>query len=869
MKKLKSIIPIVFSFLLTLGLTYFIYYKFGYAPWGNRSLATDDGYWQYMDFFGFYKDLLEGKQNLAFSFSNGLGMPGVAFFAYYLSSPWNLLISFFNKESFHDFFDLIVALKFATSAATACYFLKKRFKEKIDPIISVALSLSFAYMQYSFSKAACVMWLDGVYMLPLILLGVYKLVWKKKPLLLSVSVGLAILFNWYTAAIDCMFSGLWFLMEYFIWLSETLERENAAAENNHKAIFNAKTFLEKALSYCGAMALGVGLSCILFLPMLSQMLLATRGSVDWRTLGMGFHGNIINVIKGYSIGMASRRGELSLFCGALILVGVIGFFALTHVKNSIKRLVGIVLTIGILSCYWQPLYFVVSIFQDASSYYYRGEYVCCMTMLFIAGYYFSEKKYKENKLLYVIVVLYCMTLLLFDYIKPDSELKNIYFTVIAQIAALALWMGIADNAGKTIRAKVMSVLLCLLIVFEMGYNASLLMEQYSSLTDTEAYRDYETHQEKLVNRVIENDNSAYRMTQTAARSGAINQLANLNESMGFGYWAIENYISMPVKTQVEFLKKSGYVVYRSILVEKVMSILPIDSLLGVKYVLSPYDYEHLIHKKDLGKGNGKSVYENPYFMPMAFKINSVEEFSEDFGDNTYLWQNALLEYIDSDAEGVIVPAVYSVTEESESSRIFNIEIPEGRYALYGNVPWFSAGEEPWWPKEGAILDLNGRLSMKYAGVNGMTNFYVPTSEGDTGAYIKISSGVLDLFREPQIYLVNLDILKKVSENAVNAEPDDLMVKNGLMTCHVSASEGESLFTSIPYTKGWTITRNGEVIKPVLIEDCLTVIPLVNGDNDIRMEYHTPYLAAGVIASIASMIILFVWSFMVKEKKQVL
>lgn len=57
------------------------------------------------------------------------------------------------------------------------------------------------------------MWLDGVYMLPFILLQVYNVVRGKKNWGLSVCVGLAIVFNWYSAGIDCIFSGFWFLFE--------------------------------------------------------------------------------------------------------------------------------------------------------------------------------------------------------------------------------------------------------------------------------------------------------------------------------------------------------------------------------------------------------------------------------------------------------------------------------------------------------------------------------------------------------------------------------------------------------------------------------------------------------------------------------
>ena len=59
-------------------------------------------------------------------------------------------------------------------------FLRFRFENKLKPVYALMLSLSYAFMQYNLTQADNVMWLDGVYMLPLIILGVYKAVNNKK-----------------------------------------------------------------------------------------------------------------------------------------------------------------------------------------------------------------------------------------------------------------------------------------------------------------------------------------------------------------------------------------------------------------------------------------------------------------------------------------------------------------------------------------------------------------------------------------------------------------------------------------------------------------------------------------------------------------
>ena len=167
------------------------------APFGAGSLATDDAEIQYLDFFAYLKDVMAGKNSISYTFSDTLGGDTLAIFSYYLASPFNLLLAFFSKANIITFFNLLVALKISMCALTMGIFLRFRFENKLKPVYILMLSLSYAFMQYNLAQADNIMWLDGVYMLPLIILGVYKAVNDKNILLLSVSAGLAIIFNWY------------------------------------------------------------------------------------------------------------------------------------------------------------------------------------------------------------------------------------------------------------------------------------------------------------------------------------------------------------------------------------------------------------------------------------------------------------------------------------------------------------------------------------------------------------------------------------------------------------------------------------------------------------------------------------------------
>ena len=64
---------ILIAGLVTAGIMFLLLLSQGYAPFGNNTLAWRDADIQYLDFYAYYKDVLEGHNNLSYSFSKTLG----------------------------------------------------------------------------------------------------------------------------------------------------------------------------------------------------------------------------------------------------------------------------------------------------------------------------------------------------------------------------------------------------------------------------------------------------------------------------------------------------------------------------------------------------------------------------------------------------------------------------------------------------------------------------------------------------------------------------------------------------------------------------------------------------------------------------
>ena len=82
------------------------------------------------------------------------------------------------------------------------------------------------------------------------------------------------------------------------------------------------------------------------------------------------------------------------------------------------------------------------------------------------------------------------------------------------------------------------------------------------------------------------------------------------------------HLSDPDRNQLLFMKQMGYAICGDVMNVVNTSVLGADSILGVKYVLSSYDIPGLKKLENIEPGNGKSVYYNPYALPVAFTYES-------------------------------------------------------------------------------------------------------------------------------------------------------------------------------------------------------------------------------------------------------
>lgn len=385
----QLVIQMLTAGIITFCLLWLLFYIKKYVQFGVHSLASKDADFQYLDFLAYLKDVFDGKNNIDYSFSKSIGGACIGVFSYYLSSPFNLLLLLFDKSQLVLFVHVIITLKLACAAATFAFYLNRRFEEWNDGSVKkqaliIFLAVSYAVSQYGIAQACNIMWLDGFYMLPLIMLGVYRVVNGGRPVMLSVSVALAVLFNWYMGGINCVFACFWFLFEF------AYSRLYSGDTKAEKTVI--KDFAGKLGRFIYSMLAGVLISGVLFLPTIGAMRYSVRGSLDLGSLlDMSFIGDVSSVIDGYSLGAQSQKGSVSLYCGCLALIGFIGIFI--GKKHNVKQkiLAFVTLVVMLLMFYWNPLCMAFSLFKEVGSYWYRYSHVGIFCILFFAAEFSSRR----------------------------------------------------------------------------------------------------------------------------------------------------------------------------------------------------------------------------------------------------------------------------------------------------------------------------------------------------------------------------------------------------------------------------------------------------------------------------------------------
>ncbi|MGY3778246.1 YfhO family protein [Isobaculum melis] len=908
--KIEKIPPLVLAFVLPFFIMLFIFILLKVYPFGDSSLLTVDLGQQYIDFFAaFRQTLLHDPSALFYSFNKAIGGDMMGLWAYYLTSPFNLLLLPFPEKFLTVGVMLLTLVKISSASLSFAYFLKKTFKRNDFGV--TAFGISYGLMGYIIVNQLNIMWLDGMVFLPLIALGVEKLIQEKKFVFYSVFLGLTLFANYYMGYMICLFITLYYLMRIFTYPFAT------------GTVFKEKIsfIFERSWRFAIASVLGAGTTAMLLFPNIAA-LVGGKASYTANTLLFKTEYPVWEMLSKFYIGAFNfdqmPSGYPNLFIGSLSLICFILYFFNRYFPMK-ERLITLLLTIiFVLSMNIQVFDYFWHGLQAPIWYPYRFSFVVSFFMLFI-GYrsFLHLKQFKRFDLLIGIVLLSITNYFVLHH--------NFDFLTMTQIAITTLF--ILFFFLIIMRKKQLNHWFLLIILFsvtiEMSVNAGLDLDRLSYVKNSR-FVQYREALDPTIKQIQAQDDDFYRIEKTFLRSK--------NDSFQNNYAGITHFSSTFEKeipalfSDLGFPSSSGFIAYSN-------ATLLTDALFGVKYYLTEAEginadilRSHLIKEaqakpeievdvldqtdllketvtqnfesdtsvlnkmstkpdltfyQPLNQQRNILTYQNPFALPLAFGVDQQLLTDERKFINPILYQNYLLNkmlgqtelfpyFFETNFDSVVYKNVHTGKDQNDITYTKNDTKKEASIdfqltAKSNNSYYLTLNSNV--KAEDIIIYLNGSKFSQYETTNDMIVLNIGANQQDQPILLTIALQKDEiLLKDFKLYQLDIPAFKKAIKTLHNEAFQVKSHTNTRIAGSVTIAEDQRvLFTTIPYSTGWKVTIDGKSVSTEKALNSLLAVPIEQGEHQVIFTYTPPLLIPGIFVSVFCIGTLVIVTIMKKRK----
>lgn len=796
----------------------------GIFPFGNQSFLRNDLYNQYMQFFtGFHDAIWQGK-GLNYTFELGLGSGYSALYAYYLASPFNWLVLLCPKVLIGEFITLLILIKMSLAGVTFAYYLKKHFgKENIGLLLfgsAYALSGFMAAYQWN------VMWLDVVWLAPLVLLSLEALFEKGKGTKYCILLALCITSNFYLSIMLCIF-----LVLYFLVLALT------------KPI---GVVLRSGVKFAWYSLLAGGLSCVILLPVYFALSGTEFSAFNFPDTAKWYM-NGLELLSRHcmTVSMKVQADHWpNVYCGVAIFL-LIPLYICNR-KISLKEKIGkLLLTVCILVSFsLNMLDFIWHGFNYPDSLPARQSYLYIWLLLVMGYEVYINLRY--TKMWHVIVaVLFSYGVIASAWAFTDVEgtgwwtyVLSLFFVLCYGVILFVMCLWRNPHVRERIRASKWKtffknryfgakVLVCVLVLLELSanmyatsirtVNRTNFMNHYTDRNGAVAYlkaHDDGLYRTEIFDRLTKNDSMMWGIPTATVFSSTVNaNVVDLYKKLGMG------------TTRVSYWHQGATPI--------------VSAMLGVKYMLGKDDamdnalYD-IIYSDETGY-----LYECNYSAPIGYVLPySLEDDWNTQGYYPVAMQNQFCKLLGVEGD-LLTP--FDATKVDD--RTYKIIATQDAY-VYVYVGKNSLTE---------IEMKKGEETKKFTQVS----FDYLLDVGHLSAGEEVT---LEIVKEDESYglfkpyLLNLDVLDKAVA-VMNQETLDITeYKAGYIKGTITLKEAGQLVITIPMEKGWNLKVNGEETSIDTFKETFMALDLDAGTYDIELNFTSPGVKTGLLISVASLVI---------------
>lgn len=813
------------------------------TPFGDNTILYDDMERQYIRYYAYLSSVLHGRGNILYSSGKSLGGSMLGFFAYYLTSPLDLLYALVPVEYYPEALTFISILRLGLLSLSANIFLRK-----IGLTNTVPFAISFGLCLWSFAGIINPLWVDDVIVFPLFMAAALKLSEDprsvKSYLIFVLAAMCQIFVNYYLAYMIFLFLALFMIVRL------ALKRVS--------------------LRGAGEVFLGMNNALLLLSPLLVPLLKELLASEKTAGSGSFIAGlftdlsvtdPLIVLSKLFSFAVDGEQvmfGMPHLFCGTVMIPLAIMFFLKKDipVKERLETL--ILMIILLMSFCLSPLNLIWHMGKAPNGYPFRYAFLFAALMVVSAARAWNSRPLTKSDINKAFIPAAVLNLLITArcFLSPGlpwySPKKA--FTDLAILFLEYVLIRILCGEGRQALTCVASGLLFLLCIGDLTSN-QYDMVRYAHRPSEKAsvYRERYREKKMLVDEIQSKDKGIYRIEDIYS-----DPYDSLNDSLEYGYMGVSHYSTGDQRSVRQFLKAIGFNYNGLSDMYTNENTETCDSILNIKYLLTPQG----IHEN-------KTVF--PTFVEAGCEM--PEEMTE---DSPFEFQEEMAAAFSGGdpgtrdkTEGGLFKPVYIISDAELPSGDPLIRIRELRIRTEGDGNLYFYIRKLRNTAQDMTVSLDGQDISGYANASAIKVLDLGRHEEGAECALRLTvRGDPDKadFGEPVMVTEDTGLLGKLASAAMS---------RGLLARQLSysgfliekASAGRILI-SLPFEEGFTAknTLTGEKYKVRPAFGGLMQIE-VPESGDVELSYHVPGLETGMILMLSGAVLLCAVIFCLMKRKR--
>ena len=838
--------------LITCAVIVFIYVFKGIWPFGANRIDYFDNMQQVAPLYAHLWDWMHGKASLWFDWYTGFGTNvSMSISAFSMLSPFNLLLYLFPRTLILESISILTLVKMIFMAVAMYAYINKKYNS-LSYNMKVVFSLMYTFCGYTVLYGSCFTpWMDIVALFPLLMLAYENMMQTGKKLFYIIMVAIIFIINYYLGAMSLVY--IFLISGAYVLLMSKKEKIKEHAWNLG----------------IGTVA-GLGLSCFVLVPVMMQLSGSQRGGS-----GQGIVSQYIGWIKSAIISdgqMAAFQRWMMLygmaFAAAVIIMGLKKF---KEEKNTIRYMISQLL-ISLLPIVVEGINLMWH-FGSYNGYTLRNGYIVAFTLITVAAY-FAQRMFEEVtadkkqlvKQLVIFVVAAAVYAVIYNIIPSNDIILAAFILFIAIFIAAFIFYNKKlkkDGIGFDFNTIIAIVAI---EVFIGAY----------SLIGPPKFYEYEPYQYgdyvQAANEVKDSLDIEESVTERIVNPDIS---LNANYPLILRRSAMSSFTAALQSDTQSYSKKFGYSKYFLWLLDSGGTVFT-NSLFHVTQAVNVNELDSQMYTAVRSDGD-YTLYDANYKLPFAMSVNK-NITRQDFSGNWEDLHNIFYKALTNDTQDIVNGMSYT-KKESSVIREYNVRA-DGKQAVYinivdvnnrntdANASWLISsmhiyvnGEAVLVPTLGDVkntayfTDYNNNLV--YLGTFENENFTIRV-EYDDPWYLKVS----------EVSCAGLDMDKM--QSLVDKHADDYCetsYTSDSLTVKLNGS-GVNNMALIPvvYSDNWNVKVNGKKVKAKSVCGLFTGVDIHAGENVIEMTFEPKGKKAGMLISLATLIMMIASALILKFTK---